>query len=61
MKLDINCIIANRPHNVTDAAVVNLVNIENDNKMVMSNIRLDVEMERKHLMNNVDDEISKSN
>ena len=42
--------LTNRPDNVTDVTVINQVNIGSDHILVMSNIKLDVEVERKTLM-----------
>ena len=47
MKSKIDYILTNRLYIVTDATVINQVNIGSDHRMVMSNIKLDVEVERK--------------
>jgi len=47
---EINYILTNRPDIVTDVTVINQVNIENienDHRLVRSNIKLDLEVERK--------------
>ena len=36
-----------RPDIVTDVTIINKVNIESDHRLVMSNIKLDIEVERK--------------
>ena len=43
-------LLTNRPDIVTDVTVINQVNIGSDHRLVMSNIKLDIEMERKTLM-----------
>ena len=49
-KTEIDYILTNRPHIVTDVTVINQVNFGSDHRLVMSNIKLDVEVERKTLM-----------
>ena len=49
-KTEIDYILTHRPDIVTDVTVINHVNIESDNRLVMSNIKLDVEVERTTLM-----------
>jgi len=49
-KADIDNILTNRPHIVTDVTVISQVNIRSGHEMVVSNIELDVEVERKTLM-----------
>ena len=49
-KTEIYYILTNKPDIVTDVTVINKVNIGSDNRMVMNNIKLDVEVERKQLM-----------
>jgi len=43
-------ILINRPDIVTNVTVINQVNIESDHSMVVSNIKLDVEVEMKRMM-----------
>ena len=45
-KAEIDYILANWPDITTDVSIINQVNIESDHRMVMSNIKLDVEVER---------------
>ena len=45
-KNEIYYILINKPYIVTDVTVINQVTIESDHRLVMSNINLDVEMER---------------
>ena len=49
---EIDYILTNRPGIVTDVTIINQVNIGSEHRLVMSNIKLDVEMERKQLMTN---------
>ena len=49
-KTEIDYILTHRPDIVTDVTVINHVNIGSDNRLVMSNIKLDVEVERTTLM-----------
>ena len=49
-KTDIGYLLTNKPDIVTDVTVINQVNIGSDHKLVMSNIKLDIEAERKTLM-----------
>ena len=49
-KTEIDYILTNRPDIVTDVTVINQVNIGSDHRMAMSNIKLDVEVERNNLM-----------
>ena len=49
-KAEIDYTLTNRPGIITDVTVINQVNIGSDHKLVMSNIKLDVEMEMKKLM-----------
>ena len=49
-KTDIDYILTNRPDIVTDVTVINQVNIGSDHRLVMNNIKLNVEVERKTLM-----------
>ena len=49
-KTEIDYIQTNRPDIVTDATVINQVKIESDHRMVRSNSKLDVQVERKTLM-----------
>ena len=51
-KTEIDYILTNRPHIVTDRTVINQVNIRSDHILIMSNIKLDVEVERE----NIDDQ-----
>ena len=51
-KPEIDYILTNKPDIVTDVTVSNKVNIGSDHRTVMSNIKLDVEVERK----NIDDQ-----
>jgi len=44
MKTEIDYILANRPDIVIDITFINQVNIGIDHRLVMSNIKLDVEM-----------------
>ena len=44
-KTDIDYILTNRPDIVTDVTVINQVNFGSDHRMVISNIKLDVEVE----------------
>ena len=46
-KNEIDDILTNRPDIVIDITFINQVNIGNDHRLVMSNIKLDVEVERK--------------
>ena len=46
-KAEIDYFLTNRPDVVTDVTVINKVNIGNNNRKVVSNIKLDVEVERK--------------
>ena len=48
-KTEIDYILTNRPDIVTDVTVINQVNIGSDHRLVMSNIKLEVEVERKKL------------
>ena len=48
-KTEIDYILTNRPDIVTDVTVINQVNIGSD-IMIMSNIKLDVEVERENIM-----------
>ena len=50
MKANIGYILTNRTDIVTDVIVINQVNIGSDHRMVISNIKLDVEVEREKLM-----------
>ena len=47
-KSEIDYILINRPDIVTDVTVINQVKIGSDHRLVMSNIKLDVEIERKN-------------
>ena len=47
---EIDYILTNRPDIVTDVTVINQVNIGSDHRMAMSNIKLDVEVERKTII-----------
>ena len=49
-KTEIDYILKNRLDIVTDITVINQVNIGSDHRMVMSIIKLDVEVERKQIM-----------
>ena len=49
-KTKIDYILTNRPYIVTDVTVISQVNIGSDHRLVMSNIKLDVEVERKQSM-----------
>ena len=49
-KTEIDYILTNRPDIVTDVTVINQVNIGSDHRLVMSNIKLDLGVERKQLM-----------
>ena len=49
-KTKIDYILTNRSDIVTDVTVISQVNIGSDHKLVMSNIKLDVEVERDKLM-----------
>ena len=49
-KTEIDYILTNRPDIVTDVTVINQVNIGSDHRLVMSNIKPDVDVERKALM-----------
>ena len=49
-KTDINYILSNRSDIVTDVTVIDQVNIGSDHRLVMSNIKLDVGVERKKMM-----------
>ena len=51
-KAEIHYILTNRPDIVTDIKVVNQINIGSNNRLVTSNIKLDVEEE----MNKIDDQ-----
>ena len=44
-KTDIDYILTNRPDIVTDVTVVNQVNIGNHHRLIVSNIKMDVEVE----------------
>ena len=46
-KTETDYIITNRPDIVTDVTVFNQVNIGNDNRLVMRNIKLDIKAEIK--------------
>ena len=46
-KTEIDYILTNRPDIVTYVTDINQVNICSDHRLVMSNIKLDVEVERK--------------
>ena len=46
-KTEIYYILTNRPDVVTDVTVINQVNISTDHILILSNIKLDVEMENK--------------
>ena len=46
-KTEIDYILTNRPYIVTNVTVINQVNSGSDHRMVMRNIKLDVEVERK--------------
>ena len=46
-KPEIDYILTNRPDIVTDVTLINQVNIGSDHRLVMSNNKLDVEVERK--------------
>ena len=48
-KTEIDYILINRPDIVTDVTVINQFNIGSDHRVVMGNIKLDVEVERKTL------------
>ena len=50
MKAEMNYVLTNRPDIITDVTVINQVNIGSDHRMVMSNIKLDIEVERETLM-----------
>ena len=50
MKAETDYILTNRPDIVTEVTVINQVNIGSDHRLVMSNIKLDVEVERQTLM-----------
>ena len=41
-------ILTNRPYIVTGVTVINQINIGSDNRMAMSNIKLNIEVERKY-------------
>jgi endonuclease/exonuclease/phosphatase family metal-dependent hydrolase len=43
-KTEIDYILTNRPDIITDVTVINQVNIGSDHRLVMSNIKLDVEV-----------------
>ena len=47
-------ILTNRPDIVTGVTVINQVNVGSDNRMVMSNIKLDVEVKRKNRMKRIE-------
>ena len=49
-KTEIDNILTNRPYIDIDVIVINQVNIGSDHRLVMCNIKLDVEVERKTLM-----------
>ena len=53
MKTDIDYILTNRFDIVTDVTVIKQVNIGSDHRLVMSNIKLDVEVERKQLTDHI--------
>ena len=48
-KTGIDNILTNKPDTVTDVTVINQVGIGSDHRMIMSNMKLDVEVERKTL------------
>ena len=47
-KTEIDYILTNRPDIITDVTVINQVNIGSDHRLVMSNIKLDVEVGSKN-------------
>ena len=47
-KIEIDYILTNWPKILTDVTVINQVNIGSDHRLVMSNIKLDVEVESKN-------------
>ena len=49
-KAEIDYILTNRCDVITDVTVINQVNIGRDHRMVVGNIKLDVEVERKNVM-----------
>ena len=49
-KTEIDYILTNKPDIVTDITVIKQVNIGSDHRVAMSNIKLDVEVERKKMM-----------
>ena len=49
-KTDIYYILTNRPDIVTKVTVIKQVNIGDDHRLVMSNIKLDIEVEMTKLM-----------
>ena len=49
-EIEIDYILTNRPDIVTDVTVISLVNIGSDHRLVMNNIKLDVEVEKKKMM-----------
>ena len=49
-KTELDYILTNRPDIVTDVTVINQVNIGSDDIMVLSNIKLDVEVEKDKMM-----------
>ena len=46
-KTEIDYILTKRPDIVTEVTVINQVNIGSDHRLVMNNIKLDIEVERK--------------
>ena len=46
-KVEIDCILANRPDIVTDVTVISQVNVGSDHIIVTSNTKLDIAVERK--------------
>ena len=46
---EIDYILTNKPDIVTDVTVINQVNVASDHRLVMSNINLDVQVERKQI------------
>ena len=49
-KTELDYILTNRPDIVTDVTVINQINIGTEHRIVMSNTKLDVEVERTKLM-----------
>ena len=49
-KTEIDYILTNRPDIVTDVTVINQVNIGSGHRLVMSHMKLDVEVKRKTVM-----------